>query len=133
MLLDHFYPPLSLQRHWHAYHNAWATYIAAALNLQLPPGYFAEPNVQFGLAIDVATFDEPLDRPALDRSPQNLGSYLRPGATVAWTPPAPAQSIPFPIAAEQVEILVFDREAGPTLVGAIELVSPANKARPAHR
>jgi hypothetical protein len=32
-----------------------------------------------------------------------------------------------------VEFLIFDQEAGPTLAGAIELVSPANKDRPAHR
>lgn len=47
-LLDHFHPPLSQHRHWHAFHNAWATYIAEELNLNLPRGYFAEPNVQFG-------------------------------------------------------------------------------------
>ncbi|MBW4621777.1 MAG: hypothetical protein KME17_20730 [Cyanosarcina radialis HA8281-LM2] len=28
-LQDHFHPPLSVRRHWHAFHNAWATYIAA--------------------------------------------------------------------------------------------------------
>ena len=32
-----------------------------------------------------------------------------------------------------MEVLVFDREGGPTLAGAIELVSPANKDRPEHR
>jgi hypothetical protein len=32
-----------------------------------------------------------------------------------------------------VEVLVFTRESGPTLAGAIELVSPANKDRPTHR
>ncbi len=44
-LLDHFHPPLSSRRHWHAFHNAWATYIASDLNRKLPEGYFAEPNV----------------------------------------------------------------------------------------
>ena len=57
-LLDHFHPPLSNRRHWHAFHNAWATYIASDLNRQLPEGYFAEPNVQFGIEIDVAAFKE---------------------------------------------------------------------------
>jgi hypothetical protein len=47
MLQDHFRPPLSTRRHWHAFHNAWATYIASDLNTKLPEGYFAEPNVQF--------------------------------------------------------------------------------------
>jgi hypothetical protein len=27
-LRDHFHPPLSVRRHWHAFHNAWATFIA---------------------------------------------------------------------------------------------------------
>ncbi|MEN8219958.1 MAG: hypothetical protein ABFS56_27140 [Pseudomonadota bacterium] len=57
-LQDHFHPPLSTLRHWQAFHNAWATYIASDLNHRLPYGYFAEPNVQFGIEIDVATFEE---------------------------------------------------------------------------
>ena len=28
------------------------------LNRRLPEGYFAEPNLQFGIEIDVATFEE---------------------------------------------------------------------------
>jgi hypothetical protein len=51
-LQDHFHPPLSLRRHWHAFHNAWATYIASALNQQLPPVFFAELDVQFGSHIE---------------------------------------------------------------------------------
>ena len=54
-LHDHFRPPLSLHRHWHAFHSAWCTYLASHLNEQLPEGYFAEPNVQFGIEIDVVT------------------------------------------------------------------------------
>jgi hypothetical protein len=33
-LLDHFRPPLSGRRHWHSFHNSWATYLAADLNRQ---------------------------------------------------------------------------------------------------
>src|SRR5947209_7848969 len=51
-LRDHFRPPLGTQRHWHSFHGAWATAIAAGLNQRLPEGYFAEPNVQFGIEID---------------------------------------------------------------------------------
>jgi hypothetical protein len=86
-LRDHFHPPLGTHRHWHAFHNAWVTYIAADLNRRLPPGYFAEGNVQFGIEINT----------------------------------------------DVVEILVFHGEGGPQLAGAVELVSPANKDRPAHR
>ena len=57
-LQDHFRPPLSVRRHWHAFHNAWATYISSDLNQRLPEGYFAEANVQFGIEIDVATIEE---------------------------------------------------------------------------
>ena len=46
-LRDHFHAPLSIRRHWHSFHNAWATAIAIDLNTHLPEGYFAEPNVQF--------------------------------------------------------------------------------------
>jgi hypothetical protein len=37
-LQDHCRPPLNLRRHWHAFHNAWATYLASHLNAQLPEG-----------------------------------------------------------------------------------------------
>jgi hypothetical protein len=38
-LMDHFHPPLSQRRQWHAFHHAWATFLAAELNRQLPKGY----------------------------------------------------------------------------------------------
>jgi hypothetical protein len=89
MLLDHFHPPLSDQRDWHGFHNAWATYISADLNSALPPQWFAHPHVEFGIEIDVI--------------------------------------------ADIVEVRVFRSSGGNTLVGAIELVSPANKDRPESR
>lgn len=118
-LQDHFHPPLSARRHWHAFHNSWATYLAADLNRQLPPGYFAEANVQFGIEIDVATFEE---------VGREGGS-----SPIAWTPPAPTVSAPFTVATDIVEVQVFAGEGGPTLAGAVELVSPANKDRAPHR
>lgn len=124
-LLDHFRPPLSARRHWHAFHNAWATYLASSLNERLPEGYFAEPNVQFGIEIDVATFEEP--DPSLSSAP------IESGGVTTWAPPAPSQTIAFTPAAEIVEVLVYENSAGPTLAGAIELVSPANQDRPAYQ
>lgn len=115
-LLDHFRPPLSTRRHWHAFHNSWATYLAAALNRQLPEGYFAEANVQFGIEIYVAAFDE--------------GG---PDLANQWTPPAPTATVAFAAATDQVEVLIYQQEGGPRLAGAIELVSPANKDRADHR
>jgi len=50
-----------------------------------------------------------------------------------WLPPAPHQTIALQPASESVEISIFSTESGPTLAGAIKLVSPANKDRPDHR
>src|SRR5262249_42923198 len=116
-LLDHFHPPLSERRHWHSFHNSWATYLSSQLNTLLPPGYFAEANVQFGVEIDVATFDE--------QSATDWGT--------TWTPPTPLASYPFEASEAVVEVGIFSRSGGPQLAGAVELVSPGNKDRPAHR
>ena len=119
-LRDHFHPPLSERRHWHAFHNAWAASIAAGLNQRLPEDYFAEPNVQFGIEIDVATFAEA-------HSPSG-----RPKSEL-WTAPAPVHTIPLLIEEAVVEIQVYSTAEGPVLVAAVELVSPSNKDRPEHR
>jgi hypothetical protein len=123
VLLDHFHPPLSMRRHWHAFHNAWATYISSDLNQRLPQGYFAEPNVQFGIEIDVATFEES----------GNSEVDLPLDAQFQWKPSSPSQTISFQPTSEAVEISIFNTEAGPILAGAIELVSPANKDRLSHQ
>jgi hypothetical protein len=128
-LLDHFRPPLGIRRHWHSFHNGWASNIAAALNQHLPENYFAEPNVMYGIEIDVATFEEPL----LPLSSQSAQTGASAAPRLAWTPPAPSQIAPFSPAMETVEVSVFSTAAGPVLVGAIELVSPANKDRAEHR
>lgn len=114
-LRDHFRPPLSLRRHWHALHNGWATFLASDLNARLPEGYFAEPNVQFGIEIDVAAFED----------------EGGPAGGVGWSPPPPAQTVALPILTDIAEVAVYHAEAGPVLAGAIELVSPANKDRDA--
>ena len=126
MLQDHFHPPLSMRRHWHAFHNAWATYIAAALNQSLPEGYFAEPNVQFVIEIDIAAFEEA----KADGAEENVVS-LPTGFN--WVPPEPVLTIPLTLVTDTIEITVFNNEAGPVLAGAIELVSPANKDRAGQR
>lgn len=128
-LLDHFQPPLSLRRHWHAFHHAWATYLASDLNQRLPEGYFAEPNVQFGIEIDVATFEE-----TIHGAPRATGSGPSAvGIQEVWTASAPTLTVPIDLSEAIVEVLIYSQESGPTLAGAIELVSPANKDRPAHR
>ncbi|OGO43870.1 MAG: DUF4058 domain-containing protein [Chloroflexi bacterium RBG_16_57_9] len=132
-LLDHFHPPLNIRRHWHAFHNAWATYLASDLNQRLPEGYFAEPNVQFGIQIDVATFKEPPRISPHDSVREERVAYLPTSSTAGWTPPAPVLTVPFNPITDIVEVSIYHTEGGPILVGAIELVSPANKDRPAQR
>jgi hypothetical protein len=125
MLQDHFHPPLSLRRHWHAFHNAWATFISSQLNTCLPEGYFAEPNVQFGIEIDVATFEENAGAVRSARNGESGGS--------TWSAGPPTLTIPMAIITDVVEVLLFANHGGPTLAGAIELVSPANKDRESQR
>ena len=50
-----------------------------------------------------------------------------------WVSPAPMYTVPFALSTDTVEVAIFSHEAGVVLTGAIELVSPANKDRPAHR
>ena len=128
-LNDHFRPPLSIRRHWHAFYSAWATYLASDLNRRLPEGYFAEPNVQFGIEIDVATFEEWQGGDHAGYGAPNLLD----GAAPQYAPPAPTLTLPFPLFTDSVEVLLYGGEAGPVLAGAVELVSPANKDRPEHR
>src|SRR5205085_8425784 len=90
-------------------------------------GYFAEEHAHLGprVEIDMATFAESPPDSAGETSTATL-------PVRTWTPPAAAHVVPaaFP---DRFEVLVFESEAGATLVAAIELVSPANKDREAHR
>ena len=98
VLQDHFRPPLGARRHWHAFQNAWATYISSDLNLRLPEGYFAEPNVRFGIEIDEAA------REAAEFEPDLVWSA---GLVQAvWTPPAPTLTIPLAMIPDVVEVQV---------------------------
>jgi hypothetical protein len=120
-LRDHFHPPLNDQRHWTSFHHTWAVGIATELNRHLPPGYYAEPHVQFRVEIDVATLKEAEGEEATEAS----------GAP--WQATAPALTLPFTTYEGKAEILVFDGDAGRVLAAAIELVSPGNKDRLAQR
>jgi len=127
-LLDHFHSPLAPRRHWESFHVNWAGAMADALNEHLlPEGYFAEEHAQIGarVEIDVATFDD-------SRSSSPGGGPITTLPARVWAPPAAAMVIPaaFP---DRFEVLVFESEGGAQLVAAIELVSPANKDRDAHR
>lgn len=131
-LLDHFHPPLSVERHWESFHSQWASSIASALNRDLlPQSYFAETQVHVGsrVEVDVASF-EAAPTQARGRSANGGGTATLPAAV--WAPPAAEWIIPaiFP---DSIEVLVYNSEAGPTIVAAIELVSPGNKDRDDYR
>ncbi len=131
-LLDHFHPPLSETRKWEGFHSHWASSLAAQLNAGvLPPRHFAEPQVSHGrIEVDVATDRLSDNGNASDRTATSGGVATL--AAPVWSPPTPALEMAAVFAAE-FTVLVMNTEAGPTLVGAIELVNPSNKARPAAR
>jgi hypothetical protein len=129
-LLDHFHPPLSEIRHWESLHSRWASAIADALNADLlPPNYFAEEQVHVGsrVEVDVGTFDQEPSPRASDRFEGGAGATAVVSAKI-WVPPSADLELPavFP---DSLEVLILSKEAGPTLVAAIELVSPGNKDR----
>jgi hypothetical protein len=115
-LQDHFHPPLSQRRQWQSFPYGWSTYLAAALNKRLPAGYFAQPSVEIGIEADVGTL----------REGEGVTGQL-------YQPPAVALAVATPVTADRAEVQVFDTHEGPVLVGAVELVSPGNKDRPAER
>jgi hypothetical protein len=120
-LRDHFHPPLNTTRPWEGFHSAWAAMIADQLNeTQLPKDYVAMPQVHRGTAveIDVATLQEKEGHAQIEG-----GWSMQPTCTVPidWN------------LRDLFEVRIIDVAGPPRLVAAIELVSPANKDRPAHR
>lgn len=124
-LLDHFNPPLSQRRRWESFHSAWAEALARLLNQGLLPArYYAEVHVKVGsrVEVDTGTFEE-----ANGAAPDG-------GGVAVWAPPRPSAVVPLSFTPPDVfEVQVLSDEEGPRLVAAVELVSPANKDRPAHR
>lgn len=129
-LLDHFHPPLSERRPWESFHSTWTTAIADLLNRDvLPAGYIALEQLHSGASveIDVGTFADPGLAGAA-----GAGGGLATATKAVWTPTAAPCILPavFPPSAT---VEIHATEGGRTLVGAIELVSPGNKDRPAKR
>jgi hypothetical protein len=124
-LLDHFHPPLTKVSGWAAFHQRWMTYLADDVQDSLPSTYRAEPGARFGIEVDVAALEQ-----LSDPSANGHGSDWRP----SWEAPVATATVPFAVATDELEILVYgDGPEGVRLVGAIELVSPANKERPENR
>jgi len=129
-LLDHFHPPLSVERHWESFHASWATKIADALTEQwLPPNYIAEEHIHIGPAveIDVGT----LEQDELSAAKTNGGAVATARPRL-WTPP-PAELVLPLVYPATFEVRILNTDAGPKLVAAIELISPGNKDRASER
>jgi hypothetical protein len=125
-LQNHFRPPLSVTHPWRGFHSTWAATIAKQLNGGvLPSRFYAIPNIDLGgpVEIDVATLEE-----------SGIAGALSGDGTALWTPGPAAVVVPveFP-ANELVEVQVFYDEGEPRLMASVELVSPANRDRPATR
>ncbi len=130
-LLDHFHPPVENVCPWDTFHSGWATRLADLLNERwLSDEYVAHEHTHAGGApeIDIATFEQPGGTSAAPRN----GPPAVAVSPLPWSPPTAARTFPaiFP---ESFEIRVFHTMGGRKLVGAIELVSPGNKDRPAER
>lgn len=129
-LIDHFHPPLSVQRHWESFHSSWATKLADALTERwLPSNYIAEENVHLGASveIDVGTFE----RTRCSMGEEASGVVATVGPKI-WAPPSADGAFPsvFP---GTFEVRVLSTDSGPKLVAAIELISPSNKDRASER
>ena len=134
-LLDHFHPPLFGRRHWESFHAAWSTTIMYALNAALPPGYFAEAQVHAGprIEVDIATWETPSDNGGEPPTNHADAHHADGGvATLTEAPPALATAdliIPIVLPPEYGVRVYSTADGGPTLVAAVELVSPGNKDR----
>ncbi len=120
-ILDHIHPPLSVSRAWEGFHSTWATMIADQLNTSLlPKDYVALPHVRRGTAVEIDVEDAKASSGA--------------EASGAWSATEPTWTVPVEWNIRDLfEVRVLNVEGQPRLVGAIELVSPANKDRPTHR
>jgi len=109
----------------------WATCITQQLNhdtLSEPYVALPELNLAGTVKVDVATAEEE-DKNAIADGPSPNGGV----ATAVWAPPKPPLVVKVDLSnLDVIEIRVHFEETM-TLVGAIELVSPANKDRPDSR
>src|SRR5260370_932936 len=130
-LRDHFRRPVLGKNSWEGFHGMWPGTMVLQLARSLPEGYTAEPRVHLGTyyEIDVCTFEDVRKAPARATGNGSGGT-----ATAAWAPPKPTVAIDVEIPEQyRDEVLISGLTEGRRLVAAVEIVSPANKDRPASR
>jgi len=126
-LRDHFHPPISGRLPWTSLHTGWIAELTGRLNASLPPDYLALDTVRLGTRAeaDIAAVEIGYEGESdLDAGGGTM--VAAPAATYAPPKPFTSCSYTFP---DTAEIRVYAEGGERTLVGAIELVSPANKDR----
>ncbi len=109
-LHDHFRPPLSNKRHWESFQATWVVTIARDLNGRLPERFIADPRVRSRGKVEI---DLETGGPA-DATPDQRGRLDR------WM-------------MTRRSVVVRDLERDGRVAAVIELVQPADKARPENR
>jgi hypothetical protein len=131
-LRDHFRPPASRVCPWEGVHGQWPGMMVLSLNRALPPRYVAAPRIHHGsfVELDVSTYEK--EEPAGWEATAAEGNGGV--ATAVWAPPAPVLSVECDLPnMDEYEVRVYDQQNDRRLVAAVEIISPANKDRPAHR
>lgn len=130
-LRDHFRQP-PRGRTWDEVHGVWPAVITADLNRRLPPRYIASAQVHLGTGfeVNVATFDHSDFGRPMAGDPGEGGVATATLALIEPTLDVAANALPD---VDEYEVLIHDMEEDRRLVAAIEIVSPANEDRPAHR
>jgi hypothetical protein len=121
-LRDHFRLPVDNIASWEELHGGWPMAIVQHLRKQLPDGYVAAPYVSSDSPVVV-------DKTASENTNTDNNTSM-----VQWQPSITT----FPLETDlldldEYEVRVYDAKRGRQLVAAIEIVSPANKDRLAHR
>jgi hypothetical protein len=128
-LVDHFHPPIQPIHSWESFHAHWAMMLARSLGQQLPfPRYLVEVQTTLGSRFEADVLEWELERDETHANGGNGGIALQ---TQTYTAPAAVCSLEFSFP-DDFEVRAFDLREGKSLVGVIELVSPANKDRSEH-
>jgi hypothetical protein len=125
-LRDHFRPPVDELLPWDTLHAGWVSALAVHLNTRwlVDDEFVALEESRPGdeTVVDIATYQQP------------FGSSDGGVATRMLTySPAPARTSVETVLPDHHEIRILRQRGGRHLVAAIELISPANKDRPATR
>ena len=131
-LRDHFRSPVADRHSWDEVHGGWPMVIVQGLARRLPKRYTAAPQVHLGAfaQVDVTAFEHEEETSRDLTSPSSNGGV----ATAVWSPARPGLAIATELPAQdEYEVRIYDERHGRRLVAAIEIVSPANKDRPASK